>query len=264
MSKKITLSYLLLIITLLFGGCNSKETSEEKVNNYKAEIEKNEREKQKEIDKLKVDLQSQQEKAISERKSCDDMTKDIIKAKQNPEDTKFAIKAAQCRTAVNIENQVAETKKKLEAAGQEISEIQKQKNQPLLVSNEPNNTAINWLTWLFFAFIGIISLCLFGDAYLLHKKINNLFNKTVKERDRNNGSLGKLGEKIGVTNKVINNLTEAVKLQHGKIEGFQLKLREKDNNFKEMVDELIQTVRLQQGRIEELEFKIKESRGLNK
>ncbi len=292
LSKKITLSCLLLSLALFFGSCNSlsnlfSQDPSGDTANKKTELEALEDVKKNYIEKLKADLQEQQKKADAEKGKCDDMTQAALKNGKNPKDAKDAPNTfIQCQNSASAETQVKETKETLAKTEQDLSQIQKQRSQ--LPTTSSVSTDSSWLTWLLWGLGGVAGLAVVfgGMYYLLSEKIDKAITRERRMNQQGFSRIRERPEKFNEIFKVVSSLEKTVKLQQDKIKmleskleenthsysatnkeitsdypdeanALERKLREKDNEFKDMVDEIIQTVRLQQGKIEELEFKMK-------
>lgn len=238
---KVTLGCLLLIFALLFGGCSwlpfSQESSSETPKNNKAELEKQEKDKQGELVKLKEDLSDQQKRVEDEKSKCEEMKKATIKDGKDPEDVKISPKTvAQCKDNVSsAEGKVTKTNEQITKSAGELTAIQKQKSE--LPPDDSNSGKYGWLNTLLIGVAGVIGLgLLLGGLYmLLSRKIDKAIGaeRTLNQQsfDRIKTKHSKFNDLFAEHGKVMNDLERLIKLQHGKIEVLEFKLKETAGSY---------------------------------
>jgi len=233
LAMRVTLGCLLLIFTLLFGGCSllpfSQQPSGDAPKNSKAELEKQEQDKQSEIVKLKEDLKEQQKRVADEKSKCDEMTKATIKDGKDPKDSKISPRTvAQCEDVVSsAEAKVKETNGKIETSEKALIEINDK------ITQLPANTSnYGWLISLLIGVAGVLGLVvLLGGLYLLlSKKIDKAIaaERTLNQQffDRITAKHEKFNASFAEHGKVMNDLESLVKLQQGKIQTLEKRLKE--------------------------------------
>ncbi len=241
LAMRVTLGCLLLIFALLFGGCGlipnpfSQEPSGETAGK-KAELEKQENNKQDEIEKFNEKLKKQEQNATDERKLCNQYSEKTKNDGKDPEDPKLSpVTFVQCNDAGAAEIEVNETRKKIETAKSQLADIQNQKSQ--LISDKPVDNNYGWLMSLLIGVAGVLGLAiLLGGLYiLLSKKIDKAIaterGLNQQSFDRIKAKHDKFKELFAEHGKVMNDLERLVKLQQGKIEVLEFKSKEGGGNL---------------------------------
>lgn len=191
LSKKLAFGSLVLCFTLQFGGCSSISNllgisgESETAKNDKGQLEQQQNDKQKQINDLRADLELNQQKAKDERKRCDDMTKDTVKAGKNPENQKDSPQTyAQCQKALLIEGQVKTTEEKQLKAEAELIGIDKKISSMPTVESKSDD-GFNWLSFLLFGFAGLAGLVAIASLhYVLSNKIEERIGNERSSRHR--------------------------------------------------------------------------------
>jgi hypothetical protein len=247
LSGKVILGCLILSFALLFGGCGiipnpfAQEPSGDTAAK-KAELEKQEKDKQGQINQLKTDLEGQQKKAVDERSECDKMTEETknLPGNKNPESVKDAPNTvAQCAKAVTAERLATDTMKKLDKAENELGSIKTQISQ---LSGETTSSSFDWLLPLLIGVAALLGLtALLGGLYFF---LSKKFDKAMaEERGRNQESFTRIRGKHETFDKRFTDYGNAM------------------NDFEKKFSDFEKLVKLQQGKIELLEFKLKEVGG---
>lgn len=225
LSKKLAFGSLVLCFTLQFGGCSSISNllgisgESETAKNDKGQLEQQQNDKRKQINDLRADLELNQQKAKDERKRCDDMTKDTVKAGKNPESQKDSPQTfAQCQKASLIEGQVKIAKEHQLKTEEELIDTDKNISSTPTVEAKSNDR-FNWLSFLLFGLAGLAGLVvIWGVYYKLNKKIEDRIGHERHSRLRDIDSVRTEQREII---SQINPLNETAKLQSGQFTQIQ-------------------------------------------
>ena len=225
LSKKLALVCLVLCFSLMVENCqyipglsgNSNIT--ENAKNDKEQREQEQQDKKKQIGELKAELDRNQSKISEEKRKCDEMTKDTIKAGKNPANQPDSPQTfAQCSKAASIEGQVKTIKENLSKAEQELRETENKNSLTPIVEAKSRNE-FDWLSLLLLGFAGIAGLALMGILYyILNKKIEDRIERERHSRIRD---IDLVKSEQRDSYRPIKQLDEAVKLQSNQLTQIQ-------------------------------------------
>lgn len=163
--------------------------------NEKGLLEQQLKDKQKQVNDLKSNLEQEQQKTKDEKKKCEDLKVETVKAGKNPDNLEESPQTfKQCLKIASFDEQINKTQDNLSKAEQELKMIESQLAKFQTADNSQNNL-LNLTVWLVG---GIASLAvLSGLGWLAYSiftnanKVREATNHGFKMANRNNQELAR-------------------------------------------------------------------------